>query len=114
MSAKGHVVEEQAKDMLDEFIIRDIFHFSLTFESQVPMKLISLMEFSFTPCLIYTNKVNCMGNKLPKYFKQIEINLNLVTIPGENICVPMINLINIVMTLSFTQYILMLKIDQFF
>lgn len=114
MSAKGHVVEEEAKDMLDEFIIRDIFHFPLTFESQVPMKLISPMEFSFTPCLIYTNKVNCMSNKLPKYLKQIEINLNLVTNPGENICVPMINLINVVMTLSFTQYILMLKIYQMF
>lgn len=43
MSAKGHVVELEAKDMLDEFIVRDIFHFFLTFENYVPMKLISLM-----------------------------------------------------------------------
>ena len=33
MSAKGHAMKEGAKDMLDEFIIKDIFHFFLTFES---------------------------------------------------------------------------------
>lgn len=59
MSTKGHVVELEAKDMLDEFIIRDIFHFFLTFESYVTMKWISLMWFSFIPCVNYSNKVNC-------------------------------------------------------
>ena len=50
-----------------------------------------------------------MGNELPKYFKQIEINLSLVTIPGKNIFVPTFSLIILVVTLSFIQYILMLK-----
>lgn len=52
MSTKGHVAELEAKDMLDEFIIRDIFHFFLTFESCVTIKLISLMWVSFISCLI--------------------------------------------------------------
>ena len=47
-----------------------------------------------------------MGNELPKYFKQIEINLSLVTIPGKNIFVPTFSLIILVVTLSFIQYIL--------
>lgn len=78
------------------------------------MKSVSLMYFSFLPCLIYTNKINCIDNKLPKYFKQIEINLNLVTIPGENIFVK-IGLIISDVTLSFIQYILCTnKIAQHF
>ena len=43
---------------------------------------------------------------MPKYFKQVEINLYLVTISEENIFVPMTGLILPVVTLPFSQFML--------